>query len=153
MLRDKQNKKFSRILCEWINFEWGCDRNKENNSFSFYCWLQLPVTKLLDFELIPEILTKRMLRDVPSNKVRNLQEFFANEWILNEGVTGTKKLIVSHFAVDCHYQWPNYLILSLYLRFWQKECLEMFCQIKEEIFKNSLWMNEFWMSLWQEQRN
>ncbi len=56
------------------------------------------------FELIPEILTKRMLRDVASNKIRNFQEFFPNEKILNVGVTGTKKLFVSHFAVDCHYQ-------------------------------------------------
>ncbi len=62
------------------------------------------MTKLLDLELIPEILTKRMFRDVLSNKRRNLQEFFVNEFILNEGVTGTKKLIVSRFAVDGYYQ-------------------------------------------------
>jgi hypothetical protein len=41
-----------------------------------------------------------MLRDVSSNKIRIFQKFFANEWILNEGVTGTRKLIVSRFAVD-----------------------------------------------------
>jgi hypothetical protein len=31
------------------------------------------------FGLIPEILVKRMLRDVSSNKIRNFQEFFVNE--------------------------------------------------------------------------
>ncbi len=61
-----------------------------------------------------------MLRDVSSNKIRNSQEFIVNEWILNEGVTGTKKLFVSPF--DGYYQWPNCLVLDLYLRFWQKEC-------------------------------
>jgi hypothetical protein len=66
------------------------------------------MSKLLGLELIPEILTKRMLRDVSSNKIRKFQKFFANEWILNEGVTGTKKLIVSRFAVDGYHQWPSW---------------------------------------------